>query len=66
MTDGFVPYNPSFCLITAMAYTVINSEDRLVQVTFAAHLENQLGWDSLYEWNQEGFGPTGTCQLMVL
>jgi type I restriction enzyme R subunit len=43
-----------------MAYTDINSEDRLVQATFAHHLENILGWDSVYAWNQETFGPTGT------
>ena len=43
-----------------MAYTDINSEDRLVQATFAEHLQNQLGWDSVYAWNQETFGPTGT------
>ena len=43
-----------------MAHTDINSEDRLVQATFAAHLENTLGWDSAYAWNQETFGPTGT------
>ncbi|MDO9005642.1 MAG: type I restriction endonuclease subunit R [Aquabacterium sp.] len=43
-----------------MAYTDINSEDRLVQATFANHLENALGWDSVYAWNQETFGPTGT------
>lgn len=43
-----------------MAYTDINSEDRLVQQTFAQHLEQQLGWDSVYAWNQETFGPTGT------
>jgi len=43
-----------------MAYTDINSEDRLVQATFAAHLEKVLGWDSVYAWNQESFGPTGT------
>jgi len=40
--------------------TDINSEDRLVQVTFAAHLEKVLGWDSIYAWNDETFGPTGT------
>lgn len=40
-----------------MAYTDINSEDRLVQATFAHHLEQVLGWDSVYAWNQEGFGP---------
>lgn len=39
-----------------MAYTDINSEDRLVQATFAAHLEKVLGWDSVYAWNQETYG----------
>ena len=43
-----------------MAYTDINSEDRLTQATFAEHLEEALGWDSVYAWNQETFGPTGT------
>ena len=43
-----------------MAYTDINSEDRLVQATFAEHLAHSLGWDSVYAWNQEAFGPTGT------
>ena len=43
-----------------MAYTDINSEDRLVQATFTEHLEKVLGWDSVYAWNQESFGPTGT------
>lgn len=43
-----------------MAYTDINSEDRLVQATFAQHLEQQLGWESVYAWNQETFGPGGT------
>ncbi len=43
-----------------MAYTDINSEDRLVQATFAEHLEKVLGWDSIYAWNQETFGPAGT------
>ena len=43
-----------------MAYTDINSEDRLVQATFAEHLEKVLGWDSVYAWNQESFGPIGT------
>ena len=43
-----------------MAYTDINSEDRLVQATFAEHLQKALGWDSIYAWNQETFGPTGT------
>src|SRR5206468_4366024 len=43
-----------------MAYTAINSEDRLVQKTFADHLHDVLGWDSIYAWNDETFGPTGT------
>lgn len=43
-----------------MAYTDIHSEDRLVQATFAEHLEQVLGWESVYAWNQETFGPTGT------
>ena len=43
-----------------MAYSDINSEDSLVQQTFAEHLEKQLGWESLYAWNHETFGPDGT------
>ncbi|MDE0670138.1 MAG: type I restriction endonuclease [Caldilineaceae bacterium] len=43
-----------------MAVTPVNSEDQLVQVTFAQHLEQVLGWDSVYAWNQETFGPDGT------
>ena len=43
-----------------MAVTSINSEDRLVQATLAEHLEQELGWDSIYAWNQETFGPDGT------
>ena len=43
-----------------MAVTPINSEDRLVQATFAKHLEQVLGWDSVYAWNQETFGTDGT------
>ena len=43
-----------------MAVTPINGEDQLVQKTFADHLEQVLGWDSVYAWNQETFGPNGT------
>src|SRR5688572_25886073 len=43
-----------------MAVTPINSEDRLVQATFAEHLERALGWESVYAWNEETFGPDGT------
>lgn len=42
-----------------MAVTGINSEDRLVQATFAEHLEKVLGWDSVFAWNQETFGSDG-------
>src|SRR5687767_1958383 len=41
-------------------FTDINSEDRLVQATFAEHLQNELGWESVYAWNEETFGPNGT------
>ena len=43
-----------------MAFTNINSEDQLVQKTFADHLHDVLGWDSVYAWNEESFGPDGT------
>ena len=36
-----------------MAYT----EDSLVQQTTAEYLEKQLGWDSIYAYNNEDFGP---------
>ncbi len=41
-------------------FTEINSEDRLVQATFADHLRDAHGWDSVYAWNEETFGPSGT------
>jgi type I restriction enzyme R subunit len=40
--------------------TDINSEDRLVQQTFADHLRDRLGWESKYAYNAETFGPRGT------
>jgi len=40
--------------------TDINSEDRLVQKTFADHLRDVHGWESIYAFNDEVFGPTGT------
>jgi hypothetical protein len=40
--------------------TDINNEDRLVQETFANHLRDKLGWDSVYAWNAETFGPSST------
>ena len=36
-----------------MSYT----EDTLVQQTTAEYLENQLGWESVYAYNNEDFGP---------
>ena len=40
--------------------TDINSEDRLVQATFADYLERNLGWENVYAWNQEMLGLDGT------
>ena len=39
--------------------TDINNEDRLVQQTFADHLRDRLGWESVYAYNAETFGPQG-------
>ena len=39
-----------------MSYT----EDTLVQQTTAEYLEKELGWDSVYAYNNETFGPDGT------
>jgi type I restriction enzyme, R subunit len=36
------------------------TEDSLVQQTTAEYLEEKLGWDSIYAYNAEGFGPEGT------
>jgi len=36
------------------------SEDTLVQLTTAEYLERHLGWESVYAYNTETFGPTGT------
>ena len=33
------------------------SEDTLVQQTTAEYLEQQLGWESVYAYNNEDFGP---------
>jgi type I restriction enzyme R subunit len=40
-------------------HTDINSEDRLVQKTFADYLRDTLGWESAFAWNDETFGPGG-------
>jgi type I restriction enzyme, R subunit len=37
--------------------TPINNEDRLVQQTVADHLRDELGWESIYAYNRETFGP---------
>ncbi|MDD5095840.1 MAG: HsdR family type I site-specific deoxyribonuclease, partial [Dehalococcoidia bacterium] len=36
------------------------TEDTLVQQTTAEYLEQKLGWDSVYAYNTETFGPQGT------
>ncbi len=33
------------------------TEDTLVQQTTAEYFEQQLGWDSVYAYNNEDFGP---------
>ena len=39
---------------------IIYSEETLVQQTTAEYLEQQLGWESVYAYNTESFGPEGT------
>lgn len=36
------------------------NEDTLVQETTADYLENQLGWENVYAYNNETYGPDGT------
>lgn len=36
------------------------NEDTLVQQTTADYLRDELGWDSVYAYNDEAFGPEGT------
>jgi type I restriction enzyme R subunit len=43
-----------------MAFTDINSEGRLAQETFTDHLRDVFGWESVYAFNDEAFGPEGT------
>jgi type I restriction enzyme R subunit len=40
--------------------TNANSEARLVQQTFADHLRDPLGWESVFAFDKETFGPGGT------
>ncbi len=35
------------------------NEDTLVQQTTVDYLRDQLGWESVYAYNQETFGPDG-------
>lgn len=44
--------------------TDINSEDRLVQQTFSDHMRDTPGWDSVYAYKAETFGPNGTLGRM--
>jgi hypothetical protein len=39
--------------------TDVKSEDRLVQKTFADHLQDHLGLKSIYVYNTETFGSVG-------
>jgi hypothetical protein len=32
---------------------VSRPQDRLVQATFAEHLAQELGWETIYAWNQK-------------
>jgi type I restriction enzyme R subunit len=48
-----------------MALTDINSEDRLVQQTFAEHLEKVLGWESVYAYKTEVSSATGTLYAVI-
>ena len=40
------------------------SEDTLVQQTTAEYLEQQLGWESVYAYNNEDFGSGRLPRLM--
>jgi len=42
--------------MTPSGYT----EDTLVQQTTAQYMQNELGWESVYAYNTETFGPEGT------
>ena len=41
------------------------SEDTLVQQTTADYLEQQLGWESVYAYNNEDFGSGSLPRLMT-
>ena len=46
--------------MSAESYT----EDTLVQQTTAEYLEKKLGWDSVYAYNNEDFGPDSLLSLI--
>lgn len=54
-----------------MYYTDINTEEKLVQATFAEHLDTELGWESAYAWNDETFranstlGRNDACEVVL-
>jgi type I restriction enzyme R subunit len=59
--DSLQLLNPPIArIVPHLLVTALNSEDRLVQATFAEYLEHKLGWDSIFAWNQETFGLGGT------
>jgi len=40
------------------------TENTLVQQTTADYMEQQLGWESVYAYNNEDFGPGSLPRLM--
>ena len=40
------------------------NEDTLVQQTTAKYFQHQLGWESVYAYNKEDFGPGSLPRLM--
>jgi putative oxidoreductase len=36
-----------------------------LQIANAEHLKDKLGWESVYAWNDETFGPAGTAGFFV-
>jgi type I restriction enzyme R subunit len=40
------------------------TEDTLIQQTTADYLEQQPGWESIYAYNNEDFGPNNLPRLM--
>jgi len=40
------------------------TKDTIVQQTMAEYLEQQFGWESVYAYNNEDFGPGSLPRLM--